>query len=111
MNQLTEKFTHGWNAFALLLIPVSALVAAASWFGISWKFGDTIFSQMTAFGVAGVTMIVCDVFYRARQKQCGKVWRFLSPIAGGSFVFVPSWCLGIATIAVAIVIYRSEIPR
>jgi hypothetical protein len=111
MNKLTETFRAGWNVFALLLIAVSALVAGASWFGISWKFGDTIFSQMAAFGVAGVTMIVCDVLYRARQTQCGKVWRFLSPVSGGSFLLVPSWCVGIATIAVAVVIYRSEIPR
>jgi hypothetical protein len=110
MNKLTTTFRAGWNAFALLLIAVSAVVAAASWFGISWKFGDTIFSQMAAFGVAGLTMIVCDVVYRARQKQSGKVWRFFSPTSGGSFVLVPSWGVGIATIVVAVAIYRSEAP-
>jgi hypothetical protein len=111
MQRLTELHWHGWNALAICLVFVASLVATAAWFLVSWKFGDTLFSQMVAFGFGGVAMIVCDLFIRTRQREVALLWRFVSPLSGGTIVLLPVWMLGIGTIAVATSIYLSETPR
>ncbi len=99
------------SGLAVWLVFVASLVATAGWFLVSWKFGDTLFSQMVAFGIGGVAMIICDFIYRSRQREMALLWRFVSPLAGGTIVLLPVWTLGIGTIAVATCIYLSETPR
>jgi hypothetical protein len=111
MQWLTEIHWHGWNALAVRLVFVASLFATAGWFLVSWKFGDTLFSQMVAFGIGGLAMILCDLIYRSRQRDTGMLLRFVSPLAGGTIVLFPVWTLGIGTIAVATSIYLSETPR
>jgi hypothetical protein len=108
MQKLTEVYRHGSNPLAAAFVLIAALVATAAWFPVSWQFGDTLFSQMVAFGIGGVAMIICDLIYRARQRDTAALLRFVSPVAGGSILLLPSWILGIGTIAVATYIYLSE---
>jgi hypothetical protein len=108
MQKLTDVHRHGTNPLAGVFILIAALVATAAWFPVSWKFGDTLFSQMVAFGFGGVAMIICDLIYRARRRDTSALLRFVSPLAGGSILLLPSWIMGIGTIAVATYIYLSE---
>jgi len=108
IQKLTEVHRHGTNPLAAAFVLIAALVATAAWFPVSWQFGDTLFSQMVAFGIGGVAMIVGDLIYRARRRDTAALFALCFPLAGGSILLLPSWILGIGTIAVATYIYLSE---
>ncbi len=106
--EITETYHHGWNILAVGWLAAGAAVAVLAWFPASLLFGDTLVAQMLAFATGGFAMTCGDLIYRFRNSESGNLWRFLAHFAGGNFLFIPSWCLGLGVIALA-ALYASGI--
>jgi hypothetical protein len=98
---LTNVYIHGWNTLALLWLAVGGATAVCVWFLLSLFYVSSPIIDAIPFGAAGLTMTCGDLLYRSQAHDSGPVWRFASPLAGGSAVLAPSWLLGIAVMVVA----------
>jgi hypothetical protein len=67
------------------------IIGMAIGYGVEAAVGPVAESNGLAVTIQAVVMALLDVRYRWKADEPGDLWRFLKPMTGGHFIFLPVW--------------------
>ena len=92
---------NGWNLLAIGWLFIGALVGLVTNLVCSPLLRDGRMNGAVAIAF-GVALVVADLIWRWRDARDNGWRRYVSPIAGGAVLLIPSWLIGSWVVAAGI---------